>query len=444
MLNRYGMDRFKKAESVEPFSVNPGVVKQAITPSQPRVPPPAPPAEAQAAATSSTSLGQGGSNWQPPEWAAEFKNGVHVLEVVKDGTVVDKISLEKRRALFGRQALMCDYVLDHPSVSRQHAAVVLHKNGSVYVIDLGSVHGTFVANERLTKDNPVELEVGQSLRFAASTRTYVLRKVVRDPPTGSAEVPAQFVYPPGPDMSDEEAVVAYNTNLNKLGAPSPNPVPTVTYQRPSVCRYKRNYSTDSKTREENASERPTKRIRKSRVSYRDEYGGILAEVVGISDGADVSTEPGPIGVREGSLVGKYESLVQVTVIPKGKDDSKGKVQGGSVPGVTEKLKQYLEKVKSPGKGGLYEDMYSVSGLVGSGWAGPTRRASDGANADGGSTSPGIKIEKGKDAAHSDGNFEGAQLKSLIPGSRGLTKYDNDDLFGDAEDRSVAASVVSKS
>lgn len=79
--------------------------------------------------TSSTSLGQGGSNWQPPEWAAEFKNGVHVLEVVKDGTVVDKISLEKRRALFGRQALMCDYVLDHPSVSRQHAAVVLHKNG---------------------------------------------------------------------------------------------------------------------------------------------------------------------------------------------------------------------------------------------------------------------------------------------------------------------------
>lgn len=79
--------------------------------------------------SSSTSLGQGGSNWQPPEWAVEFKNGAHVLEVVKDGTVVDKISLEKRRALFGRQAIMCDYVLDHPSVSRQHAVVVQHKNG---------------------------------------------------------------------------------------------------------------------------------------------------------------------------------------------------------------------------------------------------------------------------------------------------------------------------
>jgi nuclear inhibitor of protein phosphatase 1 len=31
----------------------------------------------------------------------------------------------------------------------------------IYVIDLESVHGTFIENERLTKDNVVELEVGQ-------------------------------------------------------------------------------------------------------------------------------------------------------------------------------------------------------------------------------------------------------------------------------------------
>lgn len=79
--------------------------------------------------TSSTALGQGQSNWQPPDWAVEFKNGLYVLEVLKEGGLVDKICLEKRRALFGRQAILCDYVLDHPSVSRQHAAVVQHKNG---------------------------------------------------------------------------------------------------------------------------------------------------------------------------------------------------------------------------------------------------------------------------------------------------------------------------
>lgn len=43
--------------------------------------------------------------------------------------------------------------------------------------------------------------------------------------------------------------------------------------------------------------------------YWDEYGGILVEVVGIFDGVDVSIELGLIGVREGSLVGKYELLV---------------------------------------------------------------------------------------------------------------------------------------
>lgn len=49
MLNRYGMERFKKAESVEPFSVNPGVLKQAHSQPQSRLPPPPPPTEAQVA-----------------------------------------------------------------------------------------------------------------------------------------------------------------------------------------------------------------------------------------------------------------------------------------------------------------------------------------------------------------------------------------------------------
>jgi nuclear inhibitor of protein phosphatase 1 len=64
------------------------------------------------------------------------------------------------------------------------------------VIDLGSVHGTFVANERLTKDNPVELEPGQSFWFAASTRTYILRKNIKalfPPPLKPAKKEAMLV-----------------------------------------------------------------------------------------------------------------------------------------------------------------------------------------------------------------------------------------------------------
>lgn len=61
-----------------------------------------------------------------------------------------------------------------------------------------------------------------------------------------------------------------------------------------------------------------KRMKKMRVSFKDQLGEELAEIVGISDRADIETEPGPIGVKEGSLVGKYESLVLVTLITKGK------------------------------------------------------------------------------------------------------------------------------
>ncbi|OAE25283.1 hypothetical protein AXG93_4642s1040 [Marchantia polymorpha subsp. ruderalis] len=336
MMNRLGLERFKKAQSAEPFSVK--ASSATLVPPQPDFQVPPQPqgftatrvSDASALAVpavATSTLGAGGSHWQPPDWAVDPKAGVYWLDVLKDGEVVDKISLDRRRCIFGRQSVMCDIVLDHPSVSRQHAAIVQHKNGGIYVIDQGSVHGTFVANERLTKDNPVELEVGQSLRFAASTRIYVLRKSVPTPVV-PVPPPTNIVIPPPPDASDEEAVLAHNTLLNRLGVPCPTTPMLSTYSTPR---------------------RP---------------------VVGISDGADVSTEPGPIGVREGSLVGKYESLVKVTVIPKGHEDAKPKAETGSSQGVTQRLKQYLEKVKAPGKGGLYGDIYgeSLTGIVGGSWA----------------------------------------------------------------------------
>lgn len=230
---------------------------------------------------------------------------------------------------------------------------------SIYVIDLGSVHGTFVANERLTKDTPVELEVGQSLRFAASTRTYILRKNAdalfpRPPPPGEINLP------PSPDPSDEEAVVVYNTLLNRYGLRKSDLLPGS--GEPSSSSNDRNDSQQS--------ERVAKRIRRLRVSFRDQAGGELVEIVGVSDGADVETEPGPIGMKEGSLVGKYESLVKTTVIPKGKEKNTPKEENSSPKGVTNKLQEVLNKVKSVPKGGIYDDLYgdSFSGKVGSSWA----------------------------------------------------------------------------
>ncbi|VVB08300.1 unnamed protein product [Arabis nemorensis] len=346
MYGRSGLERFKKSQTSEPFSVS-------ANPRPAKKPPQLSPETATPLA-SQTQIGESQSNWHPPDWAIEPRAGVYSLEVVKDGQILDRIHLDRRRHIFGRQHQTCDFVLDHQSVSRQHAAVVPHKNGSIFVIDLGSAHGTFVANERLTKDSPVELEVGQSLRFAASTRIYILRKnsealFIRPPPQ------AEIKLPPPPDASDEDAVVAYNTLLNRYGLSNGE----------SGCMLGK--------RKKDGSEAGVvgKRVKKKvRVSFRDQLGGELAEVVGISDGADVETMPGPIGVKEGSLVGKYESLVQVTLIPKGKGNEE-KAFTGTTRGVTNRLQEAMEKLRGGPKVGIYDDLYggdSLKKAVGTSWA----------------------------------------------------------------------------
>ncbi|KAM4101602.1 hypothetical protein ACB094_05G155900 [Castanea mollissima] len=341
-----GLDRFKKAETLEPFSVS---INSAYKPNTQSL---SMPASSTSSPHVSNSLavpdaaplvGQnqqvtqiGGGNQlgnRLTDWAIEPRAGVYFLEVLKDRVVLDKINLDRRRQIFRRQ-----------SVSRQHAAVIPHKNGSIYVIDLGSAHGAFVANERLTKDSPVELEVGQSLRFAASTRIYILRKneaaLFPRPP------PKELNLPPPPDPSDEYSVLNLPSKSTKSG------------------------SSKGGRDDSHQSERSTKRMKKLRVAFRDQAGGELVEVVGVSDGADVETEPGPLDVKEGSLVGKYEHLIQTTVIPRGKQQSSMKEDTTSQKGVTNKLQEVLNKVKTTSKGGIYDDLYgeSFSGKLGSSWA----------------------------------------------------------------------------
>lgn len=158
MYGRTGLDRFRKAQSIEPFSVTLNSASKASTqpasktstqnliPSfqsqtshlqtqfqqQHHVPQKSLGHEATTPGVPAqhvTQVGGGQSTWQPPDWAMEPRPGVYYLEVVKDGEVLDRINLDKQRHIFGRQFPMYDFVLAHQSVSRQHAVVVPHKNG---------------------------------------------------------------------------------------------------------------------------------------------------------------------------------------------------------------------------------------------------------------------------------------------------------------------------
>ncbi len=71
-------------------------------------------------------------------------------QVISSGNVEQTIKIdEKPHYVFGRAADVVDVPLTHDGSSREHAALVHHQDGNIYVIDLKSV-GIFFALRWLT------------------------------------------------------------------------------------------------------------------------------------------------------------------------------------------------------------------------------------------------------------------------------------------------------
>ncbi|OQR96657.1 hypothetical protein ACHHYP_13984 [Achlya hypogyna] len=116
------------------------------------------------------------TTYAPPEWAADGENchGLH-LEVIKSGVVLDTIMLDSKSFFVaGRMEPLCDLVLQHPSVSRTHAALQFNAQGKLFVVDLKSTHGTRVNKRRLPPSEYTELHVGDVVVFGESTRFYTI------------------------------------------------------------------------------------------------------------------------------------------------------------------------------------------------------------------------------------------------------------------------------
>lgn len=88
--------------------------------------------------------------------------------------------------LLGRDRLVVDLPLDHPSCSKQHAVLqyrlvdferddgTMGRRVSPYIIDLGSANGTFVNNNKIEPQRYVQLLEKDMLKFGFSSREYVL------------------------------------------------------------------------------------------------------------------------------------------------------------------------------------------------------------------------------------------------------------------------------
>ena len=88
--------------------------------------------------------------------------------------------------LLGRDRKVADIPVDHPSCSKQHAALQFRlvpykrpdgtkgRRVRPYIIDLGSANGTFVNNQKIEPQRYVELMEKDVVKFGFSTREYVL------------------------------------------------------------------------------------------------------------------------------------------------------------------------------------------------------------------------------------------------------------------------------
>lgn len=105
-----------------------------------------------------------------------------MVDVSKPEGAVGKLVLGPvglhQRIVFGRAPPpACDVVLEHLSVSRQHAALTVDDRGGVLLTDLGSAHGTKLGDTWIKAQSPRKVAVGAVMRFGASTRMYKLERV---------------------------------------------------------------------------------------------------------------------------------------------------------------------------------------------------------------------------------------------------------------------------
>ena len=139
----------------------------------------------------------------------------------------------------------CDVQLMHATSSRRHAMVFHHSNGSCYVIDCGSAHGTFVNGRRIACPSATGVVVPYKVRRGAIVRfggpgapCYILKSL-----------PSHLNSFENKDskLSEEQLLVLRNTRLNALGKSSLNcneptmksfyvaPTTKRPLERPSVC-----------------------------------------------------------------------------------------------------------------------------------------------------------------------------------------------------------------
>lgn len=86
---------------------------------------------------------------EPPPWAVEAKGEARFEPVCESLGVQDPIDLTSKACFRIGRSPASEILLKHATASRRHALLFHHPNGSCYVVDCGSAHGTYVNGVRV-------------------------------------------------------------------------------------------------------------------------------------------------------------------------------------------------------------------------------------------------------------------------------------------------------
>ncbi|XP_060067559.1 kanadaptin-like [Ylistrum balloti] len=117
--------------------------------------------------------------YKEPGWSG-LPGEKYSFDVLKNGTIVSTIDLEKPYYVFGRLP-SCDVTMDHPSLSRYHAVIQYCKNTEEgrekgwYLYDLDSTHGTWINKHKTYPNKYYRIRVGHMVKFGGSTRLHILQ-----------------------------------------------------------------------------------------------------------------------------------------------------------------------------------------------------------------------------------------------------------------------------
>ncbi|KAL6253032.1 hypothetical protein RBB50_000752 [Rhinocladiella similis] len=125
---------------------------------------------------------------EPPEARKPPSSQRWRLYIFKGEEILDTLDLYAQSCwLFGREVSVCDYALEHPSCSKQHAVIQFRhiekrnefgdKIGKVrpYIIDLESGNGTTLNEEPVPEGRYMELRDKDVIKFGHSTREYMVQ-----------------------------------------------------------------------------------------------------------------------------------------------------------------------------------------------------------------------------------------------------------------------------